>query len=202
MKSYSRTDQLDVLELDAHDVARLVDEFLVPSLDGKFDRVVGVLNAGKPVADIVADRLHLPVDYVRCVRNPGFNAPGSVLIEGRRLYGERPLFVDDACADGLVAAAIRKVYPEGVFSVLAAELELFQPIDAFKPWVTYVSPKDLVIGAVYDGVVRCEWEGQKFPLPVNEMSAQVFLKGYIPNDSRTIDAYRKLDTSALEAVKR
>jgi orotate phosphoribosyltransferase len=77
-------------------------DFMVASIDrdigrGKIDAVAGGETAGIPFAAFVADRMHLPMQYVR--KKPKGFGRGSQ-IEGQLLPGQRVLLVEDLATDG------------------------------------------------------------------------------------------------------
>ncbi len=185
-------DEIRVISrLSREDAEKLIVDYLIPKLNGKYDLVVGVLNAGKPIADIVAEKLGLNVDYVRCSRNIGPMQPAKVRVEGKRSYGKNPLFVDDACANGCTLAALREVYPNGTFASLIGETHLFQPTSAEEAWIRYLTPKDIIIGAISENV-EFNWEGTKFPLPKREIDLELCPKT-VGFDFHSKEGYHLLD---------
>jgi orotate phosphoribosyltransferase len=77
-------------------------DFAVHSIDrdigrGSIDAVAGGETAGIPFAAWVADRLHLPMQYVR-KKPKGFGRGAQ--IEGQLLPGQRVLLVEDLATDG------------------------------------------------------------------------------------------------------
>ena len=64
---------------------------------GKFDAVAGGETAGIPFAAWVADRMHLPMQYVR-KKAKGFGR--NAQIEGQLIPGQRVLLVEDLATDG------------------------------------------------------------------------------------------------------
>lgn len=95
---------------------RLIDRALADAIAGAFptaDYIVGVAHGGIPWARGVADRLHLPLAYVRAQPR----ASGGPQVEGRPQRDFRPaaraVVVDDIVASGgSAAAAIRAVRAE------------------------------------------------------------------------------------------
>ena len=84
------------------DVRSTLMDFAVAAIDrdigrAKLDAVAGGETAGIPFAAWVADRLNLPMQYVR-KKAKGFGR--SAQIEGRLLPGERVLLVEDLATDG------------------------------------------------------------------------------------------------------
>ena len=63
----------------------------------QFDAVAGGETAGIPFAALVADRLQLPMQYVR-KKSKGFGR--NAQIEGQVIEGERVLLVEDLATDG------------------------------------------------------------------------------------------------------
>jgi orotate phosphoribosyltransferase len=81
----------------------------------QFDAVAGAESAGIPYAAWIAERLALPLQYVR--RKPrGFGADAQV--EGSLHAGDRVLLVDDVTTDGRTKAALC-----GVLRKLGAKVE-------------------------------------------------------------------------------
>ena len=77
-------------------------DFAVATIDrdigrDKFDAVAGGETAGIPFAAWVADRLHLPMQYVR-KKPKGFGRGAQ--IEGQLIPGQRVLLVEDLTTDG------------------------------------------------------------------------------------------------------
>ena len=175
----------------------LVDEYLVPKLDGRYDVVVGVLNAGKPIADIVARKLGLKCEYVKCTRiynhkSNGIHPEQGVRVEGKREYGKSPLFVDDICSAGTTLASLKKVYPNSRFASLVAKLEIFQPASTVEPLVRYITPGEAIIGAVSENSVVFEWEGEKFLLPKKEIDVEVWPEQNSSFEFYSTDKYKLL----------
>ena len=84
------------------DVRMTVMDFAVAAIDrdigrGSIDAVAGGETAGIPFAAWVADRLHLPMQYVR-KKAKGFGR--SAQIEGQLLPGQRVLLLEDLATDG------------------------------------------------------------------------------------------------------
>ena len=84
------------------DVRTTVMDFAVAAIDrdigrGGIDAVAGGETAGIPFAAWVADRLHLPMQYVR-KKAKGFGR--SAQIEGQLIPGQRILLVEDLATDG------------------------------------------------------------------------------------------------------
>jgi orotate phosphoribosyltransferase len=84
------------------DVRSTVMDFAVAAIDrdigrGAIDAVAGGETAGIPFAAWVADRLHLPMQYVR-KKAKGFGR--SAQIEGQLIPGQRVLLVEDLATDG------------------------------------------------------------------------------------------------------
>ena len=84
------------------DVRTTVMDFAVAAIDrdigrGSIDAVAGGETAGIPFAAWVADRLHLPMQYVR-KKAKGFGR--SAQIEGQLLPGQRVLLLEDLATDG------------------------------------------------------------------------------------------------------
>jgi orotate phosphoribosyltransferase len=84
-----------------HVRAALMD-FMLAGIDGdigrdKIDSVAGGETAGIPFAAWIADRLHVPMQYVR-KKPKGFGRGAQ--IEGQLLPGQRVLLVEDLATDG------------------------------------------------------------------------------------------------------
>jgi orotate phosphoribosyltransferase len=84
------------------DVRSPLMDFAVAAIDrdigrGALDAVAGGETAGIPFAAWVADRLHVPMQYVR-KKPKGFGRGAQ--IEGRLQAGERALLVEDLATDG------------------------------------------------------------------------------------------------------
>jgi orotate phosphoribosyltransferase len=84
-----------------HVRAALMD-FMLAGIDrdigrDKIDSVAGGETAGIPFAAWIADRLHLPMQYVR-KKSKGFGRGAQ--IEGQLLAGQRVLLVEDLATDG------------------------------------------------------------------------------------------------------
>jgi orotate phosphoribosyltransferase len=84
------------------DVRSTLMDFAVASIDrdigrDKIDAVAGGETAGIPFAAWVADRLHLPMQYVR-KKAKGFGRGAQ--IEGKLTPGQRVLLVEDLATDG------------------------------------------------------------------------------------------------------
>jgi orotate phosphoribosyltransferase len=84
------------------DVRSTLMDFAVAAIDrdigrGALDAVAGGETAGIPFAAWVADRLHVPMQYVR-KKPKGFGR--GTQIEGRLQAGERVLLVEDLATDG------------------------------------------------------------------------------------------------------
>ena len=84
------------------DVRATMMDFAVHTIDrdigrGNIDAVAGGETAGIPFAAWVADRLHLPMQYVR-KKPKGFGRGAQ--IEGQLLPGQRVLLVEDLATDG------------------------------------------------------------------------------------------------------
>jgi orotate phosphoribosyltransferase len=84
------------------DVRSTIMDFAVAVIDrdigrAQIDAVAGGETAGIPFAAWVADRLHLPMQYVR-KKPKGFGRGAQ--IEGRLLPGQRVLLVEDLATDG------------------------------------------------------------------------------------------------------
>jgi orotate phosphoribosyltransferase len=84
------------------DVRTTLIDFAIATIDrdigrGEIDAVAGGETAGIPFAAWVADRLHLPMQYVR--KKPKGFGRGSQ-IEGRLIPGQRVLLVEDLATDG------------------------------------------------------------------------------------------------------
>jgi orotate phosphoribosyltransferase len=84
------------------DVRTTIMDFAVAEIDraigrGALDAVAGGETAGIPFAAWVADRLHLPMQYVR-KKAKGFGR--SAQIEGQLIPGQRVLLVEDLATDG------------------------------------------------------------------------------------------------------
>jgi orotate phosphoribosyltransferase len=84
------------------DVRSTLMDFAVHSIErdigrGNFDAVAGGETAGIPFAAWVADRLHLPMQYVR-KKAKGFGRGAQ--IEGQLIPGQRVLLVEDLATDG------------------------------------------------------------------------------------------------------
>jgi orotate phosphoribosyltransferase len=84
------------------DVRSTLMDFAIAVIDrdigrAKLDAVAGGETAGIPFAAWVADRLHLPMQYVR-KKPKGFGRGAQ--IEGRLQAGERVLLVEDLATDG------------------------------------------------------------------------------------------------------
>jgi orotate phosphoribosyltransferase len=84
------------------DVRSTLMDFAVAAIDrdigrGALDAVAGGETAGIPFAAWVADRLHVPMQYVR-KKPKGFGRGAQ--IEGRLQAGERVLLVEDLATDG------------------------------------------------------------------------------------------------------
>jgi orotate phosphoribosyltransferase len=84
------------------DVRKTLMDFVVATIDrdigrDKIDTVAGGETAGIPFAAWVADRLHLPMQYVR-KKAKGFGR--NAQIEGKLDPGQRVLLVEDLATDG------------------------------------------------------------------------------------------------------
>jgi orotate phosphoribosyltransferase len=84
------------------DVRSTLMDFAVAAIDrdigrGNIDAVAGGETAGIPFAAWVADRLHLPMQYVR-KKAKGFGRGAQ--IEGQLIPGQRVLLVEDLATDG------------------------------------------------------------------------------------------------------
>jgi orotate phosphoribosyltransferase len=84
------------------DVRSTLMDFAVAAIDrdigrGNVDAVAGGETAGIPFAAWVADRLHLPMQYVR-KKAKGFGRGAQ--IEGQLIPGQRVLLVEDLATDG------------------------------------------------------------------------------------------------------
>jgi orotate phosphoribosyltransferase len=84
------------------DVRKSLMDFVVATIDrdigrDKIDTVAGGETAGIPFAAWVADRLHLPMQYVR-KKAKGFGR--NAQIEGKLDPGQRVLLVEDLATDG------------------------------------------------------------------------------------------------------
>jgi orotate phosphoribosyltransferase len=84
------------------DVRATLMDLMIASIDrdigrDKIDAVAGGETAGIPFAAWVADRLHLPMQYVR-KKPKGFGRGAQ--IEGQLLPGQRVLLVEDLATDG------------------------------------------------------------------------------------------------------
>lgn len=84
------------------DVRSALMNFAVAAIDrdigrGAIDAVAGGETAGIPFAAWVADRLHLPMQYVR-KKPKGFGR--NAQIEGQLIPGQRVLLVEDLATDG------------------------------------------------------------------------------------------------------
>jgi orotate phosphoribosyltransferase len=84
------------------DVRAALMNFMVSAIDGEIgrgqiDAVAGGETAGIPFAAWVADRLHLPMQYVR-KKPKGFGRGAQ--IEGQLIPGQRVLLVEDLATDG------------------------------------------------------------------------------------------------------
>jgi orotate phosphoribosyltransferase len=84
------------------DVRKALMDFVVATIDRdigreKIDTVAGGETAGIPFAAWVADRLHLPMQYVR-KKAKGFGR--NAQIEGKLDPGQRVLLVEDLATDG------------------------------------------------------------------------------------------------------
>ena len=84
------------------DVRTTIMDFAVSAIDrdigrGAIDAVAGGETAGIPFAAWVADRLHLPMQYVR-KKAKGFGRGAQ--IEGQLIPGQRVLLVEDLATDG------------------------------------------------------------------------------------------------------
>jgi orotate phosphoribosyltransferase len=84
------------------DVRKALMDFVVATIDrdigrDKIDTVAGGETAGIPFAAWVADRLHLPMQYVR-KKAKGFGR--NAQIEGKLDPGQRVLLVEDLATDG------------------------------------------------------------------------------------------------------
>jgi orotate phosphoribosyltransferase len=84
------------------DVRSTMMDFMVSGIDRNIGRanvdcVAGGETAGIPFAAFVADRMHLPMQYVR-KKAKGFGRGSQ--IEGRLLPGQRVLLVEDLATDG------------------------------------------------------------------------------------------------------
>jgi orotate phosphoribosyltransferase len=84
------------------DVRTTIMDFAVAEIDraigrGALDAVAGGETAGIPFAAWVADRLHLPMQYVR-KKAKGFGRGAQ--IEGQLIPGQRVLLVEDLATDG------------------------------------------------------------------------------------------------------
>ncbi len=84
------------------DVRTTLMDFAVATIDrdigrGEIDAVAGGETAGIPFAAWVADRLHLPMQYVR-KKAKGFGRGAQ--IEGQLIPGQRVLLVEDLATDG------------------------------------------------------------------------------------------------------
>jgi len=178
-----------LIVLKKNDAKELIDKYLIPKLNGKYDVVVGVLNAGKPIADYVSERLGLKVDYVKCSRFIKSYEPVRIRVEGKKEYGKHPLFVDDGCGNGSTLAALREIYPNGTFTVPVSQLDIFQPTSADAPWVRYMTPKNIIIGAVCEDDIGCEWEGKEYSLPKKEIEFEVFPKQIASYDFYPTEGY-------------
>jgi orotate phosphoribosyltransferase len=84
------------------EVRRQIMDFTIAQIkanigEGKLDAVAGGETAGIPFAAWVADRLHLPMQYVR-KKPKGFGRHSQ--IEGKLDAGQRVLLVEDLASDG------------------------------------------------------------------------------------------------------
>ena len=84
------------------DVRTTLMDLMIASIDrdigrDKIDAVAGGETAGIPFAAFIADRLHLPMQYVR-KKPKGFGRGAQ--IEGQLLPGQRVLLVEDLATDG------------------------------------------------------------------------------------------------------
>jgi orotate phosphoribosyltransferase len=84
------------------DVRTTLMDFAVATIDrdigrGRIDAVAGGETAGIPFAAWVADRLHMPMQYVR-KKAKGFGRGAQ--IEGKLIPGQRVLLVEDLATDG------------------------------------------------------------------------------------------------------
>jgi orotate phosphoribosyltransferase len=84
------------------DVRATMMDFAIATIDrdigrGEIDSVAGGETAGIPFAAWVADRLHLPMQYVR-KKPKGFGRGAQ--IEGQLIPGQRVLLVEDLTTDG------------------------------------------------------------------------------------------------------
>jgi orotate phosphoribosyltransferase len=84
------------------DVRSAIMGYMVSAIDrdigrGRIDAVAGGETAGIPFAAWVADRMHLPMQYVR-KKAKGFGRGAQ--IEGQLLPGQRVLLVEDLATDG------------------------------------------------------------------------------------------------------
>jgi hypothetical protein len=159
--------------IDKEYAEELIDKYLIPKLNGNYNKVVAILNAGKRIAEIVGDRLGLEVDHVKCKRIVHPLQPDWVRIEGKKSYGDNPLFVDDTCCIGTTIGGLKELYPNGKFAALVAKDHLFYPVSATELWERYVTPDDVIVGVVTDSPVKCIWEGKEYPLPVKELRKDV-----------------------------
>jgi orotate phosphoribosyltransferase len=117
---------------------RLVDEALADATRSSFPRadyIVAVAYAGLPWAKTVADRLGLPLAYVRA--DP--RAPGGPLVECEPGAGDQAVIIEDVVASGGSAArAVRAVLAEtslrvaGVQSI--ANWDFPEMRDMLSPW--------------------------------------------------------------------
>ena len=91
---------------------RLVDDALADSIRSSFpdaDYIVGVAHAGIPWAKTVAERLDLPLAYVRAEAR----APGGPVVECSPTGGARAVIVEDVVASGgSTARAIQALLAE------------------------------------------------------------------------------------------
>lgn len=117
---------------------RLVDDALADATRSAFpgaDYIVAVAHAGIPWAKTVAERLDLPLAYVRA----GAREPGGPLVECEPATGERAVVIEDVVASGGSAArAIRALLAEtslrvaGVQSI--ANWNFPEMRDQLAPW--------------------------------------------------------------------
>jgi orotate phosphoribosyltransferase len=117
---------------------RLVDDALADATRSSFpgaDYIVAVAHAGIPWAKTVAERLDLPLAYVRAEAR----GPGGPLVEGAPRAGDRAVIIEDVVASGgSVARAIRALLAEtslrvaGVQSI--ANWNFPEMRDALAPW--------------------------------------------------------------------
>jgi orotate phosphoribosyltransferase len=97
------------------DVRSTLMDFMISGIDreigrGNLDCVAGGETAGIPFAAFVADRMHLPMQYVR--KKPKRFGRGSQ-IEGQLLPGQRVLLVEDLATDGRSKVNFVKALREG-----------------------------------------------------------------------------------------